>query len=163
FGIVAIATLLCGFASLMADFGFSAALVQRKTLTDDDVRFSFTAQMLFAVILTVTAFATAPLFAAIFRQPAVQPVIRVLSAAFVIQASGQTSAALLKRDLRFRDLQGAQVGSYVLAFGAIGIPLALLGYGVWSLVTAHLAQAAIRSAWLYARVGHPLGVVRRPS
>src|SRR5205085_5807366 len=54
FGIVAIATLLCGFASLMADFGFSAALVQRKTLTDDDVRFSFTAQMLFAVILTVT-------------------------------------------------------------------------------------------------------------
>ncbi len=163
FGVIAIALLLCGFANLIADFGFGAALVQRKTLSDVDVRFAFGAQVVLAAILTGITFAAAPLFAAIFHQPAVLPVIRVLSAIFMIQALGQVSAALLKRDLRFRDLQGAQVGSYVVAYAGVGIPLATVGYGVWSLVTAQLLQTAIRSVWQYSRVRHPLRFAKRPS
>jgi len=163
FGIVAIAMLLCGFASLIADFGFSAALIQRKTLAEQDIRFAFTAQLLMAVLLTGATVATAPLFASIFRQPDAMPVIRVLSVVFVIQAVGQVSGALLKRELRFRDLQSAQIGSYLVAYCALGIPLAAAGWGVWSLVVAQVAQAAIRSAWQYARARHTVRFSLRPS
>ena len=163
FGIIAVAMLLSGLAGLIADFGFSAALVQRKTVTEHDVRFAFTAQLALAVVLAGATFTAAPLFAAIFHQPAAVSVIRVLSAVFIIQAVGQVSAALLKRNLRFRDLQAAQVGSYLVAYVGIGIPLAAGGYGVWSLVAAQIAQTGLRSAWLYSQERHPLGFACRPS
>lgn len=162
FGIIGIALLLCGFAGLIADFGFSAALVQRKRLGDEDVQFAFTAQIALALCLTGITFAAAPVFGAFFRQPTVVPVIRALSFVFVLQALGQVSAALLKRELRFRELQAAQVGSYAVAYIGIGIPLAVFGFGVWSLVAAQLVQAAIRSGWQYFQVRHPIRFVRRP-
>jgi len=130
FGLVAIAWLLIGVGTLISDFGFGAALVQRAAISPDEVRYVFTVQMLLGVGYTVLVAGSADLLAYFFEQPELVPVVRALSFVFLVQAFGQTAVNLLRRDLDFKGLQLSQVLSYVLAFVLLGIPLAYLGLGV---------------------------------
>lgn len=156
FGEVAVAWLVIGLGNLMADCGFGAALVQRKELIREDIQFVFTAQVGLGLLFTAIVATAAPLVASAFRQPAVTPVVRTLSIVFTLQAIGLTSQNLLKRELAFRKLQTAQVASYLAGYLALGIPLAYLGFGVWSLVFAQLAQTLLNSTLLYLMTRHPI-------
>lgn len=156
FGEVAIAWLVIGLGNLMADCGFGAALVQRKEFSREDIRFVFTAQVGLGVFLTAIVAVAAPGIASIFRQPEVTPIIRAVALVFALQAFGLTAQSLLKRDLAFRNLQAAQVISYLVGYLGLGIPLACFGYGVWSLVGAQLMQTLINSALLYLATRHPI-------
>ena len=79
-----------------------------------------------------------------------------MSFMFVLQALGQTAAALLRRNLDFKRVQLAQFGSYIAGYILLGMPLAFMGMGVWSLVIAQLAQVSLNSVALYAMVRHPV-------
>lgn len=155
FGVAAIAAVLIGFCNLLADFGFGAAIVQRETLTEEDIRFAFFSQLLSGVFLALACFLGAGLIASLFRNQEVAPVIRVLSLTFPLQAFGQTASSLLKRKLAFRAVQIAQIASYLVYF-AMGIPLAALGWGVWALVVAQLAQVSVNSVITYSMAPHSL-------
>jgi PST family polysaccharide transporter len=155
FGVVAIAAVLIGFCNLLADFGFGAVIVQRETLTEEDIRFAFFSQLFFGVLLALACFFGAGLIANLFRNQEVAPVLRVLSLTFPLQAFGQTAISLLRRKLAFRAIQIAQIASYIVYF-ATGIPLAASGFGVWALVFAQLAQVSINSVIAYSLVRHSL-------
>ena len=156
FGQVAVAWLVIGLGNLMADCGFGAALVQRRELTSEQIRFAFTVQAILGFLLSAVVALGAPWIAWVFHQPETVPVIRALAAVFSLQAFGLTAANLLKRNLAFGRLQRAQVISYLAGYLALGMPLALRGYGVWSLIAAQLAQTFLLSAQLYLAVRHPL-------
>lgn len=155
FGQVAVATLVISLANLIADFGFGSALVQREALDDTEVRFVFTVQLSLGLLLCgIIVVAAGPISAA-FNSPDTKQVVRALAPMFVLQAAGQTAASLLKRTLEFRKIQTAQISSYLSAYLLLGIPLALLGFGVWSLVIAQLFQTLAYSLWVYWKVRHP--------
>lgn len=156
FGQVAVAWLVIGLGNLMADCGFGAALVQRREVTCEHIRFAFTAQALLGLLLSASVALGAPWIAWVFRQPETVPVIRALAAVFTLQAFGLTAANLLKRSLEFGRLQRAQVISYLAGYLALGLPLACCGFGVWSLIAAQLAQTFLLSAQLYLAVRHPI-------
>jgi O-antigen/teichoic acid export membrane protein len=82
--------------------------------------------------------------------------LRVMAFVFLIQAFGQSSAALLKRRLAFRAIQTAQVVSSVTGYALVGVTAALLGAGVWSLVAAQIAQSLTYSAMVFAQARHSL-------
>jgi len=91
-----------------------------------------------------------------FRDPLIENVLQVMAAVFLIQAFGQSSAALLKRRLAFRALQTALVVSSLTGYVLVGIPAAFLGAGVWSLVAAQLAQSVTYSALVFIQARHSL-------
>jgi O-antigen/teichoic acid export membrane protein len=154
FGEVAIAGLVIGLGCLMADFGFGAALIQPKEVTDEEIRFAFSVQVLLGLVLSVAGFCASGLIARAFRQPHVTPVLQVLMLTFVLQSIGLTSSSLLRRQLAFKTMQTAQVISYISGYLAVGIPLAYLGYGVWALVAAQMVQTALNAALLYNASRH---------
>jgi lipopolysaccharide exporter len=156
FGLVAAAWLVIGLGNLVADFGLGAALVQRRSVSEEEIRYVFTVQVLLGVALTVAVASSAGLVARIFGQADLIPVVRALSMMFLIQAFGQTAFSLMKRRLAFKGLQLAQVLSYILAYIMLGIPLALLDFGVWSLVIAQLCQGTLYTAIAYLQVRHPV-------
>ncbi len=156
FGLVAAAWLVIGLGNLVADFGLGAALVQRRSISEEEIRYVFTVQVLLGAVLTVLVASSAGLIARLFGQVGLVSVVQALSLIFTIQALGQTAFSLLKRRLAFKALQLAQVLSYILAFVLLGIPLALLGFGVWSLVIAQLCQVVLYAAFAYLQVRHPV-------
>jgi O-antigen/teichoic acid export membrane protein len=155
FGLVTVAMLVIGLGNLLADLGFSNAIIQRKTLCEKDIRFAFTFQMLLGVIFAIVCFAGAGVIASLFRSQEVTPVIRALSLIFPLQAFGQTASSLLKRRLAFRALQYAQISSYAVNL-VVGIPLAVGGLGVWALVVAQLVSISLNSVIAYWMSPHSL-------
>lgn len=156
FGVVAIAWVVIGFGYVVSEMGFGMAIVQHARIDEHDVRHVFTVLCIVAVTFALVVAGTAGWVAAYFHKPEAAPVIRVLSLYFVLQSAGQVSQSLLKRNLDFRAIQKTQVVSYLFGYLVLAVPMAYLGYGVWSLVTAVLVQAAVSSIMLYAAAPHSI-------
>src|SRR6185436_19513704 len=145
FGLVAIAMAVIALGNLLVDSGLSVQLIRNETLSRKAVRGVFTLQMLLGALLAAGAFLSIPMITALLKQDEARPVMRALALMLIIVSSGQTSTALLRRDMRFKAIQKIQIASYVAGYAALGIPLAYAGAGVWALVWAQLVQATLCS------------------
>jgi PST family polysaccharide transporter len=157
-GVVAAALIVIALGQLFTEAGFGPAVVQRDDLTDEHIRSAFALSLLSGGFMTVVVYLTAPLTADFFHQSAVEPVMRGLAFTFLLQAPGVVAMALLQRDLDFKSIAIAETVSYFLGFAAVGVALAMSGAGVWSIVVAQLAQAALLTGILVLRRPHPRGL-----
>lgn len=154
FGIFAIGMVVFTFATFVSGFGFSWSLLQRQTLHDEDIRFAWTWQLLAGAMTMVGVYLLAPLLAGYFKEPRAQSVIEWLSIACLLTSAAAPATYLLQRDLNFRAVGLVQVGSYAAGYVAVGIPMALTGWGATSLVAAWLVQAAVQLGASYALKPH---------
>ena len=159
FGLFAIALSVVFFGNMLNEFGFSQALIQKKDLVNDDIRYVFTLQLTFAIIVTLVVILLSPWLASFFQNENIVGVLKAISLVFVIQAFGLTSTSLLQRSLDFKKIQIIQVSSYFISYAFIGIPMAYLSYGVWSLVAAQLAQAFLTATSAYVAQRHPISLL----
>ncbi|MBA3658516.1 MAG: lipopolysaccharide biosynthesis protein [Gemmatimonadales bacterium] len=148
FGVVAMASVWLAILGAFAESGFGAALVQRAELRPSHVSTTFVINLAAGVMLAALGAALAFPAAALYRMPAVAPVMTVLAAAFVIRSLSLTQAALAQRAVNFRALAMRDVGSNV-AGGVVGVGMALAGYGVWSLVGMTLVGASVGTVLLW--------------
>lgn len=156
FGLVALAMVIVGLGSLVVDAGLTVSLIRKPELDELDIRSAFTTQVALGFALAAGLALLAPWAAALLAQESVTPVLRAMAALLAIQAFGQTGTALLRRAGDFQRVQQVQICSYLAAYLGVGIPLALRGGGVWSLVAAQLAQAALYSAGVWLATRHSL-------
>ena len=94
FGLFAIGMMVIVFGNMVSDFGLGSALIQKKELTEEDIRFVFTLQIIFGLFLTMIGYGISPFVASFFNNIEAESVIVVLSLVFIIQAVGLTSASL---------------------------------------------------------------------
>jgi PST family polysaccharide transporter len=151
---MAFVLIVLGIGNLVANLGVPSAIVQKETLSESEIRSAFTIQMLVGCGITCLIWLSAPLIADLFGQSSLVLLLRTISPLFVLQILGTTSSALLQRAHDARTLQIAYIVSYIAGYLVIGIPMAIYGKGVWSLVTAQLVQVGLNSILVYARVRH---------
>lgn len=149
FGIVALALLIVSIGNLIIESGLGAALIQKKEIDKQDVAFVFTLQMSLGTLLTVLVIGLAPWLARQFFTPTATPVLRIMALMLVFQSFAQVPAALLRRRLDFKRVQIAQLVSFFVGFLGLGIPMALAGMGVWSLVAAQVVQSGLNALILF--------------
>jgi O-antigen/teichoic acid export membrane protein len=135
-------------AFLLADLGLGASLVQRQELTEQDRSTAFWTSAVLGVVLMLVGIGLSWPLADLYRQPEVQPLFAVLSVTFAFTALGTTQGALLIRSLSFRSLEVRSVVSAVVSV-AVGIVVALLGYGPWAIIAQVLAHTGISTALLW--------------
>ena len=156
FGQMAFVLIVLGIGNLFANAGVPSAIVQKDTLSDAEIRFGFTVQMIVGFGIACLIWISAPLLADLFSQPSLVLLLRVISPLFVVQIFGTTSTALLQRAHEARTLQLIYIVSYIVGYLVVGLPMALSGKGVWSLVAAQFAQVGLNSILVYAKVRHSL-------
>ncbi len=147
FGIVAMVAIFVNISLVVAQAGLGEALVQAKSITRMDVSTVFCVNLAVSAIMTAALWWSAPTIAAWYAKPILQPVLRALAFAMTISAVGESWRKVLIRNLDFRSSSLASVPG-MIAGGTVGIVMALLGYGVWSLVGQRLAQAVVTSGLL---------------
>jgi PST family polysaccharide transporter len=163
FGLVAAAWALVGVGSQFVDLGFSAALVQKPAITTRDIRFAFTAQLATGCLLAAAFALLAPFVARLLHDPNLASIIRWLCPALIAQACGQTSHALLRRNLNLKTAQIAQTAGVVAGYLFIALPVAAFTQrAALSLVLGMTVQILVSSLWAYAAVRHPLTPARWP-
>lgn len=156
FGLVALALIVTGFARFASNLGLAPALIQRKEIQERHVRVAFTLSVMLGAAVTALVYIFAPLSAPLFDNPGVPPILRAASLTFVATGFGNTAGALLKRRLDFRTIFMVGNTSYLFSFALVGIPMAYLDYGVWSLVVAIITQRAIETVLLLGTTRHPM-------
>jgi O-antigen/teichoic acid export membrane protein len=156
FGLIAIALFVQGLGNLFAEGGLGSALIQSQNISDHDIRSVFSTQILIGMVMSSAIAGTAPLLAAFFHEPNAAPVIMIMALSFTLQAIGQTSNALIRKNFEFKKIQIISLASYSLGYLGLGLPLAYLNYGVWSLVAAQLSQTSINAFATYFSHKHPI-------
>lgn len=140
FGLFGFAFIMVGIGNILVEMGLGSALVQKKHLTDEDIRFTFTWVVIAALGMTALVFLLSETISSFFDDPRAVEVLRGLSLVFIFQAFGVVPMSLLKRELAFKAIQGVQIVSYLIGFLIVGVSAALYGAGVWSLVAAWIVQ-----------------------
>ena len=146
FGVFAILQLPASLASLLADAGLSAALIQRfDALTPTDEQIGFTLRLLFALVWSVLLALLADTLGSIYHLDITAIwALRSLSLEPLISALGTIPGVRLTRALRFGRL--AWIEFAALASGQlVAIGLALAGFDLWSLVIGALTTSAAGS------------------
>ncbi|NJO02499.1 MAG: lipopolysaccharide biosynthesis protein [Bacteroidia bacterium] len=143
FGLVALAMVLLRFGTYLADMGLSQAVIQKKNLSKFEIRASFTATFLLGVLCFLLIYWLAPLIAYLYDSKGLSDIMRVMALSFVFTGAYSTSRSLLRREMNFKALSYVAIFSYGIAYLIIGIGLAWMGFGIWSLVYAAVGQSAI--------------------
>ena len=148
FGLVAMAAVVTGFASLFRDFGTAAAIIQKPDPSPQLLDSVFWLNMAFGTGLAVLLGLFAPLIALGFAEFRLKEVLWVLALTFPIVSLGAVHQALLEKTSRFRPLAIVEtVAAFVSLAGAIWVARA--GWGVFSLVLQTLLAAFLTTAGLW--------------
>lgn len=155
FGLMAIAMVVMNLGARVSEMGTGPALIQRPTITATHVRVAFTLSVLFGSSLSIAIWFGAGVAGTLFKAPAVTSALRLMGLAFVFTSFGATADALLQRRMDYRRLLRVELVSYAFGYAVVGIVLALLGYGIWALAWAVVAQTIVRTAMLLLMLRHP--------
>ena len=163
FGMMAMLLVLISVGTILADAGFGTALIQRQDATSDDEATAFYSTLGIGLAAAGAMWMSADVIAGFYRQPALVPLIHVIVLVLPISALGSVPDALLTKRLNFQARTHAQALASLFS-GILSVCLAVLGFGVWTLVWQALANAAIRTLllWKLSR-WRPHGAFRRSS
>lgn len=156
FGLLAMANLVLRFGVYFSRMGIGSAIIQKRELSKDDVRASFTMSIMFSGAVTGIVIILAPFSKYLFNSSEVVNVVRVLSLTMLINGFNIVAVNLIRRNFEYKSLFYCEIVSYFVGSMLVGIPMAYLGYGVWSLVVASIVQGIILTIMAYAFVKHPI-------
>src|SRR5574340_9747 len=142
FGLISAAFVFISFATIFTQIGLGKGLVQHPSLQVEHIAVAFYSSVLLGLLLTAITWFLAAAISSFFRIEALIPVLKVMSVTFLLKGIAVVPESLLQREFRFNWLANCELVSYAFGYGCVGIVLAFLGWGVWALVSAHLAQTA---------------------
>lgn len=148
FGLLGIAMIFVNFSERISQVGLGPALVQRSSVTDGHHIAAANTGILTGFLIFGLLWIGSPYIAMFFDEPAITSILKVLSVVFIIEGFSMVPDSVLQRELEFRKLMVVENVSYIIGSGIVSIVLALLGFGVWSLVAGVIVVRVLRAAML---------------
>lgn len=148
YGSVGMLAIFIAVTQLLVESGFSSALIQKHTPTNDDYSTVFYFNLVVSIVFYAIMFFAAPLIAAFYKTPELIAITRVLMLLIFINALSLVQQAKLTICLDFKTQAKVSVVSVGLS-GVLGVLSAYSGYGVWSLVIQILSAAIIKTVLLF--------------
>ena len=148
YGLIGIVTIFTTVMLGVVDSGFSNALIRKQNVTDDDYSTLFYFNLAVSVAMFALLFLCAPWIARFFERPQLVELVRVMGLLLIIQALSIVQNTILTRRIDFKTKTKASVIS-AASSGVIGIVMAYIGFGVWSLVAQQLSRQLIYSVCLW--------------
>ncbi|MCX2449932.1 lipopolysaccharide biosynthesis protein [Pedobacter sp. PLR] len=142
FGLIAMLYVFIAVGNSLLDSGLTSSLIRTAEVTQNDCSTVFYFNLLGSAVVYLILFFTAPLISMFYHQPVLTNVVRVYGIALIINAFFGIQQTLLVKEMKFKTMTMIQIPS-VLGGGILGIVLAKLGYGVWSLVWMSLINSLI--------------------
>lgn len=139
FGLMGLASIVIQLARRLTNFGFSTVLVQLKEIKREHYDTVFIMNFTLMAGLAALLFFGAPYYGQFFESEnfldssELQLIIMWLSFDFLIKGLSSVPQAILKRQMKFKELGFAHTVGKFVSLGST-VAFALLGFGVWSLV-----------------------------
>jgi O-antigen/teichoic acid export membrane protein/4-amino-4-deoxy-L-arabinose transferase-like glycosyltransferase len=148
FGLVSFAMIMIGASALLQDVGVPAALIYSRRDIHTIAGTALTINVVVATLLVAVVVLASPVLASLGGDALIGPIVMVLAAGLIVTSLGSVQNAMLVKQMSFRRKFLPDVVPS-LASGVLSIFLALFGFGVWSLVSGHIARTASSTLLLW--------------
>ncbi len=143
YGLMAIAMPFVLFTMMFADAGVGRSLVRTPSVEKDVWSTCFWLSIILGFFLGLIMIAVAPVAAAIFHEPELQPIIMSLSVVIFAQAVSTIPGAALQQHHKFKAIAAIEMAGLVTGI-VVAIGVALAGGGAWALVGQQIAFYIVR-------------------
>jgi O-antigen/teichoic acid export membrane protein len=148
FGAIAMLAIFLAVSNIFIQGGLGAALIQKKNPEHRDYSTVFYWNLVVAVIFYLILYVSAPFIADYYALPLVKPLLRVQSLVLIIQSFSIVQYTQLQKQMNFKALAIRNMAA-ALAGTLIAIPLALRGFGPWSLVASAILASIVNVLLLW--------------
>ena len=148
FGAIAMLAIFLAVSNIFIQGGLGAALIQKKNPDHIDYSTVFYWNLVVAVLFYLILYVTAPFIADYYALPLVKPLLRVQSLVLIIQSFSIVQYTQLQKQMNFKALAIRNMAA-ALAGTLIAIPLALRGFGPWSLVASAILASFVNVLLLW--------------
>lgn len=146
FGIVAILTLILGLTQVFSDMGFSAAIMSQKKIEKSNFLSLYWLQFLVFTFMMLSISLCSPFIANYYNSPILTKLVPIMMSELFFVSLGKLYDTVLQKNMEFRTIAIRNIVTASLSL-FIAIILAILGYGVYSLVVSTVSQTAMVNIW----------------
>lgn len=151
FGMVSLVMVFTTILQVFVDSGLGTALIQKKDVDDLDFSSVFYFNFVMCIVLYFGMFLAAPFIARFYKDESLVPIIRVISLTIVISGVKGIQQSYVSRNMLFKRFFFATIGGTIFS-AVLGIAMAYVGCGVWSIVVQQLSNTAIDTLILWITV-----------
>lgn len=150
FGLIAMIIVFISIGQSLMDSGMTSSLIRTENPTQIDYSTVFMTNMIMSIAIYAFTYLLAPYIASFYDQEILTNIVRIFALSFIINAFVAVHIAKLTKEMSFKKQMTLQVPSTLIS-GLIGIVMAYMGYGVWSLVWMNLARSLLFAiqAWFF--------------
>lgn len=142
YGITALPAVFIAVATILQSAGIGDALVRKQNLTEEDMSTCFYYSIGVGIVMYSVLFFSAPWIADFYNTPVLAPLMRVTALTFLWGPIGAIQTIHLRRRLDFKTPTKIGLVSRIIS-ASIGIALAFMGYGLWSLVASGVISSLL--------------------
>lgn len=139
FGLISMVLVFSSLSTLLIDFGYRTAIIQRSNLTAEDLSSIFWLNLGLGLFFTSLLYLFAPKIATIYDEPKVIPIAQAIAFLYLTLSLYMVPKALLEKQLDFKSITIAETSGSVISSIA-ALVLAYANYGVWALVALQLIK-----------------------
>lgn len=150
FGLIAMIIVFISIGQSLMDSGMTSSLIRTNNPSQLDYSTVFMTNMFMSVLIYISTYLLAPYIATFYNQNILIDIIRLFALTFIINALVAVHIAKLTKEMNFQLQMKLQIPSVIIS-GIVGVTLAYMGYGVWSLVWMNLTRSFLFAlqAWFF--------------
>ena len=151
---MALVTVVLSFATLFSDMGLNSAYLQKRDVDNEQRSSLFWANIAFSIILGLIVVSISSTVATYFGDMRLTLLIDLSAAVLILASFGLQLRTTAQKDLKFRSLALLETASLLIGF-AVSVTLAILGFGVYSLIWGGISSALAGSllSWVFISNG----------
>ncbi|MGH2317088.1 lipopolysaccharide biosynthesis protein [Planococcus sp. SE5232] len=147
FGIIGMILVFVALSNSLVDSGFTQALIRDQKANQTDYSTVFYFNLGISILIYGVLFLSAPLISNFFEEQQLTALVRVLGLGVIINAFSIIPRAMFTKEVDFKVQAKVNMAASVSS-GIIAVAMALLGFGVWSLVVRMLALNGVQALLL---------------
>lgn len=152
FGLIGMISVFVGIGTILFDAGMTQSLIRTKNPDQADYSTVFFFNLIGSTLIYIIIFFTAPLIATFYEQEILTGIIRLYCLTFVIRGFAAVQSTRLTKEIDFKTQMIVALPSLIIS-SMVGIVMAYMGYGVWSLVWSAIVNALFSTTqlWYYSK------------
>lgn len=147
FGLVAMIMIVVEVVNVFAMMGLGEAIIHKKEVTKSEISSLYTLNVIIGLMLSLIVYFSSGLMGMLYSEPAVIPLVKIISFMFFVSSLGAIFEILLRKHLLFNTVAKIGVFSNLSSF-VFMVFLALMGTGAYSLILGQVFLQTIRSILL---------------
>ena len=151
FGLIGMIAVFVAIGNTLLHGGLTKSLIRGEDLEASDYSTVFYFNLAASLLVYFVIFLSAPFIADFYEQPILENLVKVYCVTFIISGFSAVQLARLTKKMDFKTQTIITIPSAIIG-GGVGVGLAVMGYGVWSLVWSSIITALVNSIqlWLYS-------------